>query len=494
MQKKTARRKRDYLFIKLLKAFTKMELEGFKHFVACRYFNTDQFAIKLLYALVESAIHKEDFTIALQIKVFKKVFPKKEKPDKELNDKQKSFLAAKMNVLLGLAKTFLCNEGLKKNDACKNELLLDSLIEKKQDELFNRVLRKEKNKIQEKYSQDFEDYENEYKLEAGQFKFLTNNSFLLKKDNLQEYNKCVDINYIISKLEIHSLAKAIAKVSARKYYHFDIMPTLDFLLDQKKYDKHPFVNLQLISIELQTKNSEEVYRKFILQLDKNAQFVSRNILEKFYTIAGNFCTKQIIKGKKEYYQEMFTLYKKRDEKGLLINNENIDIGILKNLVTLSCKVEAFDWATQMIEKHISFVKKEYRESVYHFNIGTIAFYQNDFNLALHHFIRVDNINLVYNINCKMMIFKSHYLLDREYDERTLRIFLISERYIMNQKTMGANNKKAYKNFVRILINIYKYKHRAGKTTKENIINKLQKMEFISDKKWLLQMIEDQPIQ
>lgn len=486
------KRKRDYLLVQLLQALNKQELRDFKDFVACRYFNTDQFVIILLDTLLEYKVNEVEFTAVLQVKVYKKVFTKKEKPKGELNVKQKSFLAAKMNILLDLAKTFLCNEGLKKNDACRNELLLNSLIEKNQDQLFNRIISKEKKRLNDKSNKGFQDYENEFKLESAHLNYLTNSNLILKKDNLQELNKSIDVYYILSKLETHSLAMSISKASAGKHYNLNIMPTLAYLLNQKEYNNHTLVNLQLISIELQAKNCEEVYKKLMNQLDANYEFISKTALDSFYAIASNFCSKQIIKGNRTYYNEMFGIYQRRDKKNLLLKNNNINIGTLKNLVTLSSRVEAFDWAIQMIEKYIPSVKKELRESVYHFNLGTIAFYKNDFDQALYHFIRVENVNLIYNINCKMMILKSHYLLDNEFDERTLRIFLMAERYIKSQKKMATNNKKAYKNFVRILINIYKFKHRTGKISKENILKKIHNMDFMSDKKWLLQMLKNLP--
>lgn len=492
MSLETAKRKRDYLFVQLLQAFSKSELEGFTHFTACRYFNTDKFAVKLLDTLLKNSINTVEFTPALQVKAYIEVFTDKEKPKNQLTAKQKSFLAAKMNVLLDLAKTFLCNEALKTNTACKNELILNSLIEKNQVQLFKRILTKEKKKLEVKKCKDFEDYENAYKIESAQLNYLNQANLLLKEDNLEELNYKIDIFYILNKLDINSVSISLSKLTTDRSGDLNVIPILKDLLNLKKYTKHPLILLYMLSNELQTKNCEQVYQKLMLHIDKYDQFLSINALEGFYIVASNFCSYQIKKGERKYYREMFTIYQKRDEKNLLVINNNINIGTLKNLVTLSCRVDAFAWATQMIEKYISFVKKELKDSVYHFNIGTIAFYENDFNRALHHFIRVDNVNLVYNINCKMMILKTHYLLDKEYDERAIRIFLMAERYIKNQKKLGASHKKAYKNFVRILINIYKYKHHANKMKKENIITKLEKMDYISDKKWLLQMIENLP--
>lgn len=486
------RKMRGFLLVELLNAFTTQELKGFTHFVACPYFNTDQFAIKLLACLNKKVIHKNEFTETLQIWIYCKVFSEKEKPTKQLNTKQKNFLAAKMNILLRLAETFLCNESLKDNTSCRNELLLNNLNIKNQTQLFKRVITKEKKRLDDISNKDFNDYLNEFSIEAAQLNYLRGGNLILSEDNLPEFNKSMDIIYILRKLEVHTLATSISNRVSNKQYDFNVLASLKHLLNIKKYANHPLILLHLICIELQTKNNEHIYINLMNELDKYDQFISKNALDGFYIIASNFCVKQIVKGKRKYYEYLFSVYKKRDEKDLLKNNNNINIDTIKNIVSLGCKVEAYDWANQMIEKYIPFVKKELRDSVYHFHLGTIAFYKDNFDKALYHFIRVDKLNLAYKINCKMMILKSHYLLDKDYDERTFRIFLIAERFIKNQKELGGNDKKAFKNFVRILINIYKFKHKAGKMDKDSINTKLNKMEFVSDKKWLLDMMEKLP--
>ena len=56
--------------------------------------------------------------------------------------------------------------------------------------------------------------------------------------------------------------------------------------------------------------------------------------------------------------------------------------------------------------------------------------------------------------------------------------------------MIQNNKKSYKNFTQILINLYRVRHKMGKQTIESVQNKLDKMDVVSDKKWLLEKIEE----
>lgn len=128
--------------------------------------------------------------------------------------------------------------------------------------------------------------------------------------------------------------------------------------------------------------------------------------------------------------------------------------------------------------------------MYHFNLGVISFYMDDIKIAINHFIRVEKINIEYDVIGRLFLLKCHYLTDKEYDERTIRRFMSDERYFVRTiKEIDDTNRKRYKNFVRILINIYNTRHGAGRMTKEKVERKLERLEFVYDKEWLLKQIE-----
>jgi len=105
-------------------------------------------------------------------------------------------------------------------------------------------------------------------------------------------------------------------------------------------------------------------------------------------------------------------------------------------------------------------------------------------------IRVDKVELAYDLDVKILLLKAHYQLDKEYDERTMQIFRSVERFVRGNQTLSTFAKKSYKNLIQIIINLYRVKHRVGKRTLEQIRQKMEKMNFIGDKKWLLEKIEE----
>jgi len=484
------KKSRPFLAIELLNTFSKRELSDFFDFTDCKYFNTDRYVTALLAVLIEKVIHKKDFDKETQSKVYRSVFPEKPEPGKVLTVKQKNFILVKMNLLTQLAKYFLCHEALKENAACRTELLYEKLLERNQFLLFNREVKKDTKTLEATSAKGVDEYAQQFKMELGKLNYLHRRGYILKEDNLPELIDNLDIYYLLNKLNLHTTCLALNRVRIGKTYDYTPMDAIEDLMDLPQYRARPLIRLHRMAISLSENDNVDTYHQFLSLLEEYEDITPLKDLNNFYKVAVNVCSSKIREGDTTFYRHAFDLYQTMDRKNLLIEGNFMPVAKLKNIVGLYCHLNEFEQAKATIEKYRSTIEKQHENSVYHFNIGAVAFYQNDFKTALSHFIRVEKVNLAYDINCRIMLLKSHYELDHEYDERTIRTFLLSERFIQSHKGLITRDKKAYKNFVRILINIYNTRHGAGKMTKEKIQKKLEKLEFVSDKKWLEEKIKE----
>jgi len=318
--------------------------------------------------------------------------------------------------------------------------------------------------------------------------YLHRSGRLNKEDNLQELVYQMDIHYFLNKLSRY-ITLLTLEGATKKTYDISTMEATSHLLDLPQYAQHPLIQVYRTTINLMQQQSEATYRHLLDLLDNYAALIPEKDLNGFYIVATNFCVRQIKKGLFSF-EDMFDLYKVMDEKNLLVEGDFIPVNKLKNTITAACRIYNFEWAEKAIEKYHDFIRKSVRESVYHFNLGVISFYKNDYKQALHHFVRVENVNLNYDIDSRMTMMKSHYEIDKEYDERTLQIFRSTERFFNANQSLSTIDKKAYKNFIRTLINVYRIRHRATKMTLESIQEKLNRQEVNSDKKWLEEKIAE----
>jgi len=488
MSKNKQKKVRPFLIVELLSSFSKRELANLTDFVSCNYHNTDVHVVGLLEFFKEMIINEDDFDDAAQCAAFRATFPKKAAPKKTLSDKEKSLLRTKTTDLTRLAEMFLAFEELKENAACKTELLYSQLLKKRQFRLFKRNVAKDEKALTAKTAKGVRDYAHQFKMQSKVLVSFRERELLTAEDNLPELIESFDVYYLANRLKLYTTCFSLTQSSAKKSYDIATTEVIQPLLQLPQYDSHPFIQTYQAAINLLEGDTAQLYEKFIGLLDTNETYIAKEDLDTFYKIAINFYTNRIKEGNPAYYQQIFDLFKVMDHKDLLLENDFMPTHKLKNITTVSCKVGEFEWVRKVVETYRPNLEKECAESVYHFNMGLIDFYQNNFKTAFDHFFHVENINQAYTINSRIMTLKCYYELDDEYDERTLRTLLLSERFIQSHKDLITKDKKAYKNFVRILINIYNTRHGAGRLTKEKILRKLEKLEFVSDKKWLLEKI------
>ncbi len=482
---------RYFLLINLLQSFTKPEIDRFIRFVRSPYFNTDQRIITLLENLSNHILSKNLFNDGVQMKLYQVVFGDKGL-EKVLKEPQKKLLRAKMSVLTKLAQRFLTIEALDETPTCESELLNKKLLEKKQFRLFNRLIKRNKKELDNEKAKGIEEYALNFQLETAKMNFLYQNGTLTlqKENNFPALINSLNMYYLTNVLKLQSTMYSIMNVNAKASYDFSVFKGSTTLLTLPQYANEPLVILYQVSICLMKDHEEATYFKLLSLLNDYDAMIPRSYLLDFYFVACNFCAHQIRIGHIDYNRKFFELFKIMDTKNLLMKGAYIKPIMLKNVVSLSCHVQEFEWATAMVQKYYPLTKRTERESAYHFNLGVIAFYKKNYKAAISHLIRVEKIHLAYDLDSRILLLKSYYEIDKSYDERTVQIFRSAERFVQTKKSMPTSHKKSYKNFIQILINLYRVRHQVGKQNVMSVQNKISKMDFIISKKWLLEKMEE----
>ena len=72
----------------------------------------------------------------------------------------------------------------------------------------------------------------------------------------------------------------------------------------------------------------------------------------------------------------------------------------------------------------------------------------------------------------------------------MQIFRTIEKFFYENKLLSQKNSISYRNFIRTLINLYRIRHRTTKMKLKDLKVKLEAQKVNSDKKWLLEKIEE----
>jgi len=486
-------KQRQFLCIDLLNTFSEKELEGLKELMSCKYFNTDRYISPLLRLLKKHVLGKTAFTPELQVKVYAEVFFNLPRPNDILDKKQRSHLNAKMSILTRLAERFLVAENISNDELQKNELLYDTLLKRRQIRLFEKRMKGDNRILDEQKKVDELHHYQRYIIERKQMDYLYQTGRLVAEDNLPKIISELDTYYLLSKLSLYSTALSLQHASSKKQYDSEVFKAgISELMKRPEYARHPIVELFITSVTLLETKNNDTYTKLLALLDEHAEIVPIYLMKSFYGTANVYCAGQIILGHVKYNQKVFDLMKIMHDKNLFVEDNFIQIGQIKNMVTVACRVEEYDWAEEILDHYKRYIRREIRDSVYHFNFGAIAFYKKDYEAAHDKFIQVDKIDTVYDINTRVLILKCLYQKETEYSEYTMQAFRSAERFFRSHQSITPKSKKGYKNFIQILIALYRTRHNINAKPEdiERIKNKLNEQKVNSDKRWLLEKIED----
>jgi len=470
-----------------LSLFNKKELQELEDFVQSPFFNKDKSIIRLYQWLKKHFERNKPHPLTKRI-AYIKTFPDRRKPTDPMSLHESRAINNVLSKLTKLIFRFLKWKAIEKNEAYNDHLLLQSFLDRNATDLFRLHLTQIYPLSNTSTRISPSAYYNNFLLEYDYSRWnLLQKSNVQKKDNLQAVSDNLSLYYLTTQFQL-SFEMLIMRMAYKTDYDLDFLDALFTITELPRFKNNALVKIYKIAVLMFKEDDSQHFnqlKKLLLVHDKNIAAQAQNDL---YILATNFCTTRIIKGEAEYLEELFRLYQTMAEKNLLAEGEYIPVDKMKNIISVGCKLEYFDWTRQLIENSKDLIVPRFRDSVYHFGIGVIHFYQNNLKEAIGHLIRVEDIDINYHLSGKIVMMKAYYDLDEDYSERTEQIFKSFIAYIKQNKIISASYKESYTNFTKTLVGLYRIKHQVGKRSLEVVENRLNTYTRTSDKKWLLEKI------
>lgn len=484
---------KDPILLEILRSFSKKEMNAFHHFLRSPSPKPNKVLLNLLDALKKEVLPSNAFDARKKVSVFHTMKENKKKTQTPLTPKEDAALRIKMSDLTKEVQQFLAIEALKENTAYEQHLLNLKLLEKQPNRLFSKLNKIREKKLEKEKAKSIEEFESNVRLAIDKMNYINQQSSLVKEDNFSEIHYYLDLLYLSNKLRLFNSMQSVENVNKNKTYNFVGKEAVIKLLNIPAYAKTPLVHLYVTCSDLIKKKREKDYKKLRELLESHDKDISKTDLIGFYDVALNFLIGQIREGQISPYEKIFLLYKEMESKDSLMDDNFINYQKLKNCVTISCRLGEFVWANKIINKYCPRVKKDIRNSVLELNFGVLEFYKKNYRIAIKHLIKVDKVDLEYEISGKILLIKSYYEIDQDdddYDERTIRTFNSVSSFIRKQKRLSPKAKKGHKNFIELLINLYRIRHHQGKMTIDKVVTKMEKMNAISDPKWIQEKIDE----
>lgn len=349
--------------------------------------------------------------------------------------------------LLGLVEGYLSHEHLGSNGLKAEISLLDALVQKRIEPLYQSAHRSVVKKLGDQpFNQS--GYLDNYLIEKSVYKIRGYDDNVKEtKLNIEEMSTYLDVFYCIEKLKIFSVAYSQRRVTD---FHYNLNMMDEVLRFVEQYDLNKFPELALSYYSFQILKDEENERHYF-NLKESLKKFGALILQKeaidLFESAMNYCIGRLNKGNAAFLEEYFNLVEIALEQGVFIVNGEITVWRYNNFVAASLRLGKVDWAEKFIESYKVYLPENNRENTYAFNLARVYRYQGKFDKVLTLLRNVEYEDIGYNLISKAMLIITYYELS-SFDaldsfNESFRVFLNRHKNIPQQRRRSYLNLLKY---------------------------------------------------
>jgi len=473
--------------IQSLKFLTKEELKRFRHYMQTPFFKKSANSQALFEWIYTQGDYPNYESPQLDSEVVTQhLFPNKK--NKALREKSLSVVASE---LVGLMRKFLVQLEGEKEENRNNYLLLRNLQSRRMDKDFWQVYRKTAPQL-EKFPKTIDIYYEQYLVEELVCNFRPTDKSLQREKKKTK----VEVHDVLHTFEVYTILNKLqyccfnwnrANILTQAK-NKELANELIDAIEKQELNRIALIHFYYLNLLLLVTPNIETHFYELKELLKNkANRIEKNVLGSFYIMATNYCNRKVKEGVTYFHNEVFDLYLLMLEQKLMHKGKYVRKEFIKNLVTVGLQAGKKKWSQQFIEDIQKNTIPEYRDSVYAFNKGLWYFYQQDYGHALQMLLKVENIDVFYNLDCRGLLLKCYYEL-----QETDALFSLSDafRKFVQQQKIAPVQKKAYLNFSSQTVKLYKVKLHPNKSLDAATKQKLLELEPINNQKWLLEKAEE----
>ncbi|MEX2590028.1 MAG: hypothetical protein WD334_07465, partial [Chitinophagales bacterium] len=411
--------------------------------------------------------------------IYQYLFPNK--PYKDLHCRQY------LTTLSSMIEKFLETEHLQKEKQLLDHSLLEELIERNSEKLFNQTYQKTNPDTSIKNGQF---YLNQFKREDIRNRFLTHfaqrkNRFIAQPDYTQTIQE-LDTFYLIYKLKYCCELLNYKTIGAVEQETILLDEILE-LLSKKNYSEIPAINIYYkILLTLTQPENENNFHELMSALKVSDHQFPQPETREMYIYAQNFCIRQINKGKIAYLNELLNIYKILLDRKIILKNEELSPWDYKNIVVTALRSKDFNWANSFINTYKAYLPTKERDNAYSYNLAKYHFYLNNYDSVLDLLQKVEYKDVFYSLDSKAMLMKTYYEL-REL-ELLYALMESFKTYLNRKKNLSEHHVKTYKNLIKITKKLTKLTN-GDKKKAALIIEQINTTKPLADAGWLKEKAE-----
>ena len=460
--------------LKLLRTFSKSELQGLKKFVRTPFFNQRSEVPALLDWLSVSL--KSERLVSDKAAAFRQIFGKTAYDDHRIR--------MAMSFLYQLSGQYLVLQSFLENQVVYRKELaavfrLRNLPDQSEKACAEAGALQQQSPLR---NADFLEEKYQILLEKHRFQVDTQQ---VNQQDLQELSDQLDHAFLARKLWQACVMLSHQNVS-NATYQFGLLEAALAHAEQTGALEIPAVAIYYHCYQALVHPAESAhFRQFRQLLTQCGEQFPAEELRDLYILAINFCIRQYNAGNQAYLPEQFELYKEGLNRKYFLSDGAISRYTYQNAATIGLVMHELEWVESLIHEYRPLLKEEHREGLFSFNLARLEYHRRNLGKALQLLQKAEYKDLLLNLAAKILQLKIFYEL-QEFDLLASHLQAIRS-FIRRKKVMGYHREN-YMNtvhFTQKLLEVNLF----DKNIKTTLRQEIEATKAVAEKEWLLEQLK-----
>jgi hypothetical protein len=387
--------------------------------------------------------------------------------------------------LLRLVEEYYAQETFEASPIHKAKYLLEAIYRKDLSELQSGALKTAKRLSVDQLLKPSSYYYYQYEIEQSIFNLNITQTERRTKFNIEQIAENLDRFYLAEKLRYYCTILNHQHLVDVNYKMLFIDEIIEHVESNDYSDTPPIIIYHRILLSFREPDKREHYERIKKFIEQYIHLFPETEISEIIDSALNYCIKRMNKGDSEFVKEFFDIYKDWLERGLLKVREKIDPFHFKNMVTVSLRLNEFQWVEQFIFKYSLLLDERFRENAVTFNLAQLYFYRKDYSKVIRQLSQVEYDDITYNLNSKTLLMASYYELD---EIEALGSLLDTFRvYLSRNKEIPPTRRQHYLNTISIVRKLSKIVH-GDKKEIERLKEEIESTQGVVSKNWILEKL------
>ncbi|MEZ4884749.1 MAG: hypothetical protein R3E32_08500 [Chitinophagales bacterium] len=465
--------------VEIIQALDDSEIKRFDDYVNSPFFNKNDKVIALL-KFIRKYYPDFENTRFTKENAYKTVF----------GSKQKFNVQKLRNIMSQLAKlleAFLVQIDRESSDIQFDELLLTAFDRRYIDKHFAQKYQELKKQTAKTKEKSATHYYYVHRIEDVAFDHSIRRNNRLIDTNVEEAVNNLDYFYLALKLR-YCCAMLNSQSVITVDHNMQMFDQILNYLETNSFEHIPAIHLYYRLLLLLKEEKDTYYEELKILLGKHRDALSIMEIRQIYIATFNYLNKKLKGGESKYLKDIYELYKLMFERDILIDNGFINNHInFRNALIAGLRLGELEWAEMFIEKYSPLLVPLNRENWVNYSLSELNFHKKNYTETLSFLLSFEFEDAYNYAEHKTLLAKTYYELEE--DEALFALIHAFRIYLHRDTNIAEHFQKTYHNFIRLLNKLAKARFDPDANVKD-IRKELEELQYITNREWLLEKIEE----